>query len=88
MNVPAERIHLHMVGQPQETSEAVALLLACTLQFCAQPGEFARFVEFTRRDNAAHDWVIKVMASLEPGVLLGLEALLAAGMMADYEAEL
>lgn len=79
-----ERIRLRMEGPPQETSEAAAVALVSALKFCAQPETFPVFLEFSRRDNAEHEWVRRVLATLDPDILTGIECMIAAGVVADF----
>jgi hypothetical protein len=81
----AERIHLRMEGQPQDASEAAALVLAFALKFCAQPETFPAFLAFARNDAAGVDWVLDALRRLKPELLKAVRAQIVAGVAADFE---
>jgi hypothetical protein len=86
VTVPAERIRLRMDGVPQENSEAAALLISTALDFCAKAETFPVFRAFTLADHAGHDWVVRALTTMTPGHLRGLSVMVAAGVVADFEA--
>ena len=84
MSLPAQRIRLHMEGLPQDMSETVALVLAATLKFCAQPGTFPAFRAYAVRTNVGP--YAEALAKLPRAALIEIEVMIAAGVVADLEA--
>ena len=82
--IPAARVRLRMEGMPQDMSETIALVLVAAVKFCAQPERFDAFQGFAVADNFGP--FAAALAKLPRAALFEIEALLAAGVVADLEA--
>jgi hypothetical protein len=88
VSIPAERIHLHMEGLPQDLSESAAMLIHNALSFCSQPETFPVFQAFAVANSQDYDWAAEAMKAVTRDILIETAFLVAAGVLVDLGGEL